>query len=64
MRGLWVKGHASNLENNRCDNLAVAAANSENLLVNDAYEARNPFPGVEQGGPAHGAGGENVRLVS
>ncbi|MFI3269640.1 MAG: ribonuclease HI [Rikenellaceae bacterium] len=26
---VWVKGHASNVENNRCDVLAVAAANDK-----------------------------------
>jgi len=35
----WVKGHAGHAENERCDELAVAAANSSNLLVDDAYEA-------------------------
>jgi len=29
---LWVKGHAGHPENERCDKLAVAAANSENLF--------------------------------
>lgn len=28
VRFVWVKGHASNVENNRCDELAVAAANN------------------------------------
>ena len=28
---VWVKGHASTVENNRCDELAVAAAHGENL---------------------------------
>ncbi len=27
VRFVWVKGHASNVENNRCDELAVGAAN-------------------------------------
>ena len=36
---VWVKGHASNIENNRCDELAVAAAKSGNLLVDIGYEA-------------------------
>jgi ribonuclease HI len=44
----WVKGHALTPENNRCDSLAVAATTSENLLVDEAYETQNPFPGVEQ----------------
>ena len=35
---IWVKGHASNPENNRCDELAVAASKSNNLLVDEGYE--------------------------
>ena len=35
---VWVKGHASNIENNRCDELAVAAAKSGNLLIDMGYE--------------------------
>jgi len=29
---IWVKGHASNAGNNRCDELATAASNSKNNL--------------------------------
>lgn len=35
----WVKGHASNVYNNRCDQLATEAADSKNLLVDEGYEA-------------------------
>ncbi len=35
---IWVKGHASNVENNRCDELAVAASKSPNLLIDEGYE--------------------------
>ena len=35
----WVKGHASNVENNRCDELAVAASKKPNLPVDEGYEA-------------------------
>ncbi|MEO5593105.1 MAG: ribonuclease HI [Chitinophagaceae bacterium] len=38
---VWVKGHASNAFNNRCDELATAAADSRSLLVDEAYEAEN-----------------------
>lgn len=34
----WVKGHAENIYNNRCDELATAAANSNNLLIDEGYE--------------------------
>ena len=42
----WVKGHGLTVENNRCDELAVAAVNSGRLLIDEAYEAQNPFPGA------------------
>lgn len=35
---MWVKGHASNRENNRCDELAVAASKSKYLLIDEGYE--------------------------
>ncbi|MGC1244290.1 MAG: ribonuclease HI [Chryseosolibacter sp.] len=34
----WVRGHAGHAENERCDYLAVAAASSRNLLVDEEYE--------------------------
>ncbi len=34
----WVKGHAGNEENERCDELAVNAAESANQLVDEAFE--------------------------
>ena len=40
---IWVKGHASNQENNRCDELAVIACKSSPLLTDDAYEVINKF---------------------
>jgi len=38
---VWVKGHASNAYNNRCDVLATAAADGRNLLVDEVYEKEN-----------------------
>jgi ribonuclease HI len=35
----WVKGHAENFYNNRCDILATDAADSNHLLVDDGYES-------------------------
>lgn len=34
----WVRGHAGHAENERCDYLAVKAATSPGLLVDEAYE--------------------------
>lgn len=39
VRFVWVKGHADNPFNNRCDQLAVAAATGTNLLVDEYFEA-------------------------
>ena len=35
VRLVWVKGHATTVENNRCDQLAVAAANDAPRLLED-----------------------------
>ena len=35
---VWVKGHADNVYNNRCDKLATTAADGRNLLVDEGYE--------------------------
>ena len=35
---IWVKGHADNPWNNRCDQLATAAADSRHWLVDEGYE--------------------------
>lgn len=37
----WVKGHAGNHYNERCDELAVQAAESSTLLVDDGYETND-----------------------
>ena len=35
---VWIKGHADNKENERCDILAVEAAESSNLQIDTWYE--------------------------
>jgi ribonuclease HI len=35
---VWVKGHADNKYNNRCDELATAAADGSDLLDDAGYE--------------------------
>lgn len=37
----WVKGHAGHPENERCDELAVAAAEGNHLLVDEVFERNN-----------------------
>ena len=34
----WVKGHAENMYNNRCDELATQAADGNNLIDDTGYE--------------------------
>ena len=36
----WVRGHAGNPENERCDQLAVQAAYQKDLPVDEGYESR------------------------
>ena len=38
VRFVWVKGHAETVENNRCDQLAVAAASGATLLEDVGYQ--------------------------
>jgi ribonuclease HI len=38
IRFVWVRGHSDNPLNNRCDELATAAADGKNLLVDAGYE--------------------------
>ena len=38
VRFVWVKGHAETVENNRCDTLAVAAANGATLFEDPGYQ--------------------------
>jgi ribonuclease HI len=40
IRFVWVKGHAANVYNNRCDVLATEAADGKNLLVDQGYDAK------------------------
>jgi len=41
VRFVWVKGHANNPHNNRCDVLATEAADGKGLLVDTGYEESN-----------------------
>ena len=38
IRFVWVKGHADNPYNNRCDELATAAADNGPLVIDEGYE--------------------------
>ena len=35
---IWIKGHADNKENERCDELAVKAAEGDNIKIDSWYE--------------------------
>jgi ribonuclease HI len=37
----WVRGHNGHPENERCDELAVAASKQKNLLIDTVFEAEN-----------------------
>src|ERR1700759_4098877 len=39
LRFVWVRGHADNPHNNRCDQLATAAADGKNLDVDVVFES-------------------------
>jgi ribonuclease HI len=39
---IWVRGHADNPYNNRCDELATEAADGKELAVDEGYEALPP----------------------
>jgi ribonuclease HI len=38
IRFVWVRGHADNPYNNRCDELATAAADGTGLLIDEEFE--------------------------
>lgn len=38
IRFVWVKGHSTNVENNRCDILATEAADGFELAIDEGYE--------------------------
>ena len=50
---IWIRGHGNNRENVRCDALAVAASEGEELLVDEYYEA-NPTNGNNVKKAVHG----------
>ncbi len=39
VRFIWVRGHADNPYNNRCDELATSAADGKHLLVDEGFES-------------------------
>ena len=42
---MWVKGHAGDAENERCDHLSVQAAKGADLLIDEGYERKDdPLP--------------------
>tara|TARA_B110000467_G_C18269723_1_gene451555 strand:+ start:286 stop:768 length:483 start_codon:yes stop_codon:yes gene_type:complete len=47
VRFVWVKGHANNVENERCDKLAVAAAEAEKHHAIDREYEKSQAPGAQ-----------------
>lgn len=45
----WVKGHNGHPENERCDELATAAANGENLLIDEVKTGNKEDPVKKEG---------------
>ena len=43
----WVRGHAGNVENERCDRLAVEAANGSDLETDSVYESSSAYGRVQ-----------------
>ena len=43
----WVRGHAGNVENERCDRLAVEAANGDDLETDSIYESSSAYGRVQ-----------------
>jgi len=43
----WVRGHAGNVENERCDRLAVEAANGHDLEADSVYESSTTYGRVQ-----------------
>lgn len=41
---IWIKGHADNTENERCDKLAVEASKQPGLLTDEGYQDENGKP--------------------
>ncbi|MCP4457999.1 MAG: ribonuclease HI [Cytophagales bacterium] len=44
----WVKGHAGHPQNERCDELAVEAAEGKDLMIDKGYEAINSSDSTEK----------------
>lgn len=44
----WIKGHAGHTENERCDALALAALQSDNLLEDTGYNSKDLLDGDER----------------
>jgi ribonuclease HI len=45
IRFVWVRGHADNANNNRCDELATSAADGANLLIDEEFEKESRSKG-------------------
>jgi ribonuclease HI len=46
VRFVWIKGHSNNVENERCDHLAVAACSGGGLAEDTGYSPDNESEGI------------------
>ena len=42
----WIRGHAGDIDNERCDSLAIQAARQSTLIVDEGYEASKTDNGL------------------
>ncbi len=64
----WTKGHAGNVNNERCDQLAYAALQAANLPPDDGYENRleevEPLKITSEGQPCRRCSTPVIKLIS
>lgn len=58
----WIKGHAGHLENERCDELALAALRSDNLLTDTGYQPNHL--GSEEKGEGENIQRSNIKIIA
>ncbi|MBX3001680.1 MAG: hypothetical protein KF893_24365 [Caldilineaceae bacterium] len=64
----WIKGHAGNQENERCDRLALAALKEANLSIDEGYEDKleevEPPKTIQAGDPCRKCSTPVIKVIS